>query len=105
MMTIRRTIDITADRKARFDVALPETVPCGKSRVVLHFPFTTRGNDSEVLSPEMEEALREGEEKLRYYKSHPEELREALGKFQEGSPLFGGIGADEFARRRRDEWA
>jgi hypothetical protein len=56
------------------------------------------------LSPAMKKAMKEAEKKQRYYHSHPEELRETLKKLQQGPPLFGGIGADEFKRKYRDEW-
>jgi hypothetical protein len=110
MMTIRQTIDIPANRKVRFDVDLPETVPCGKAQVVLHFPSVARQDDvyGSETAPEpgytLEAALKEANEKWRYHQSHPEELRELIKRVQEGPPLFGGIDADEFIRRCRDEW-
>jgi histidinol-phosphate/aromatic aminotransferase/cobyric acid decarboxylase-like protein len=109
-MTIRQTVDIPANRKVRFDVDLPETVPCGKAQVVLHFPSVAQQDDvSGSETPwepgsAMEKSMKEAEEKWRYNQSHPEELRELIKRVQEGPPLFGGIGADEFIRRCRDEW-
>jgi hypothetical protein len=37
-MTMQKTIDIPANRKVHFDLEVPETVPCGKTKVILEFP-------------------------------------------------------------------
>ncbi|GHV79308.1 hypothetical protein AGMMS49944_10990 [Spirochaetia bacterium] len=37
-MTLRQTIDIPASRKVHFDLVVPETVPCGRTEVILDFP-------------------------------------------------------------------
>jgi hypothetical protein len=37
-MTIEQTIDIPADRKVHFDLVVPESVPCGRTSVILEFP-------------------------------------------------------------------
>ncbi|GHT90124.1 hypothetical protein FACS1894137_19470 [Spirochaetia bacterium] len=39
-MTMRQTIEIPASRKVHFDIVLPETVPCGRTDVILNFPIT-----------------------------------------------------------------
>jgi hypothetical protein len=36
-MTIRKTIDIPANRKVHFDLVVPDSVPCGKMDVILNF--------------------------------------------------------------------
>jgi hypothetical protein len=45
-MTIQQTIDIPANRKVHFDLVLPETVPCGRTDVILDFP-----NEPKVRKP------------------------------------------------------
>jgi hypothetical protein len=110
MMTIQQIVDIPADRKVRFDVVLPETVPCGRAEVVLNFSsIALQGEDSEQetsqgLSPLLEKIMEEAEQKRLYWASHPEELKQMLDRVRKGPPLFGGIGADEFKRRNNDEW-
>jgi hypothetical protein len=37
-MTMRKTIDIPASRNVHFDLVVPESVPCGKTNVILEFP-------------------------------------------------------------------
>jgi hypothetical protein len=56
------------------------------------------------LSPALKKAMKEAEKKWAYHHAHPEEIKGILKKLQRGQPLFGGIGADEFKRRCRDEW-
>jgi hypothetical protein len=36
-MTIRKTIDIPANREVHFDFVAPDSVPCGKIDVILNF--------------------------------------------------------------------
>jgi hypothetical protein len=109
-MTIQRIVDIPTDRKLRFDVVLPETVPCGKAEVVLNFPsIALQSDDSEQeapqsLSPLLEKIIEEAEQKRLYWTSHPKELEQMLDHVRKGPPLFGGIDADEFKRRHNDEW-
>jgi hypothetical protein len=38
MITIQQTADITADQRLHLDMALPRTVPSGRTNVVLVFP-------------------------------------------------------------------
>jgi hypothetical protein len=110
MMMIQQTIDIPVSRKVHFDVALPETAQCGKAPVILNFPSVTIQNKSaetiapQKMSPVFEKALEEARQKRLYWEAHPDELRETMQRLQEGLPLFGGIGADEFKRRSRNEW-
>jgi hypothetical protein len=110
MMTIQQIVDIPADRKLRFDVVLPETVPCGKAEVVLNFPsIALHGEAAEQeasrgLSPLLEKTMEEAEQKRLYWASHPEELKQMLDRVRKGPPLFGGIDADEFKQRNNDEW-
>ncbi|MDR1256606.1 MAG: hypothetical protein LBJ86_02540, partial [Spirochaetaceae bacterium] len=40
MIAIEQTVDIAADGRLRLDMALPETVPAGRTSVVLVFPFS-----------------------------------------------------------------
>jgi hypothetical protein len=107
MMTIQQTVDIPLDHRLRLDLALPENVPSGRAKI----EFTITPEQADVfdrvpqgLSSVLEKALEEAEQKRLYWKAHPDELREKLKKLQEGPPLFGGIGADEFKRRSQDEW-
>jgi hypothetical protein len=109
-MTIQQTIDIPVSRKVHFDMVLPETVPYGRTEVILDFiPATSQAEPSlpkgkDKLELVLEKALKEAEEKRLYNQAHSAELRGSLKKLQEGRPLFGGIGGDEFKRRCRDEW-
>jgi hypothetical protein len=36
-MTIRKTIDIPANREVHFDLVVPDSVPCGRTDVILNF--------------------------------------------------------------------
>jgi hypothetical protein len=36
-MTVRKTIDIPANREVHFDLVAPDSVPCGRTDVVLNF--------------------------------------------------------------------
>jgi hypothetical protein len=107
-MTIEQTVDIPADGRLHLDFDLPQTVCAGPAKVILVVP-TEMARDTGLeapqnLSPVLEKALEEAEQKRLYWKTHPEELQKKLGKLQEGGPLFGGIGADEFKSRCGDEW-
>ena len=37
-MTITQTVEITADRRVRFDFEVPREIPLGKTRLVIQFP-------------------------------------------------------------------
>jgi hypothetical protein len=36
-MTVRKTIDIPANREVHFDLVVPDSVPCGKIDIILNF--------------------------------------------------------------------
>jgi hypothetical protein len=109
-MMIQQTIEIPVDRRVRFEVALPEIAQCGKAPVILNFPSVALQSEaSEAAAPQkmssaFEKALEEARQKRFYWEAHPDELRETMQRLQEGPALFGGIGADEFKRRSRNEW-
>jgi hypothetical protein len=106
MMTIQQTVDIPLDHRLQLNLELPENIPSGRAN--LKFTITPEQIEGDPppqkLSPVLEKAMEEAEQKRLYWKAHPDELREKLKKLQEGPPLYGGIGADEFQRRCRDEW-
>jgi hypothetical protein len=49
-MTIRKTIDIPANRKVHFDLVLPDSVPCGRIDVILNFHPTAYKGGKPVKS-------------------------------------------------------
>jgi hypothetical protein len=51
MIAIEQTIDITVDRLLHLDVALPETVPSGRTSVVLVFPSDKEPPRPPLLKP------------------------------------------------------
>jgi hypothetical protein len=59
------------------------------------------------LSPILQKAVLEARERATREKKDPAyraETEATLSRVQAGPPLFGGIGADEFMRKCRDEW-
>jgi hypothetical protein len=48
MITIQRTVDIPADRQIHLDIKAPDTVPSGRTQVLLSFPA---GEMGEAASP------------------------------------------------------
>jgi hypothetical protein len=110
MITIKKTVDISADRRLHLDLTLPKTVPSGKISVVLVFPAveTSALEVRETQPPYMPEPF-----------PTIEELKaEAATRFAEiektgVDPLaqFAGCLKDvfpedgiEYQRRMRDEW-
>jgi hypothetical protein len=62
MMTIEQTIDIPADRKLYLE--LPETVPSGRTKVIINFetlPLRTITPSPRKFSPELQAAIKEAE--------------------------------------------
>jgi hypothetical protein len=105
MMTLEQTIDIPADRKLYLE--LPETVPSGRTKVIINFetlsPRTVTPNPGK-FSPELQAAIKEAEEKRAWRLAHPEEFKARMKKAREGGPLFGGIDGLEYQRKVRSEW-
>jgi hypothetical protein len=114
MVTIKKTVDISEDRRLHLDLTLPETVPSGKTSVVLMFPAaeTSAAGVQEVPPPYTPEPFPAIEELM------AEAKRKTAERFAEMErtgidPLarFAGCLKDvfpedglEYQRMMRDEW-
>jgi hypothetical protein len=107
MIAIEQTIDIAADRRLHLDMTLPETVPSGRTSVVLVFP-----SDKEPSSPYKpepvptieelkEEARRKGAKRLaEWEKTGVDPLARFAGCLKGVYPEDGV----QYQRELRDEW-
>jgi hypothetical protein len=105
MLTLEQTIDIPADRKLYLE--LPETVPSGRTKVIINFETLTPqavAPRSGKFSPELQAAIKEAEEKRARRLARPEEFKARMKRVREGGPLFGGIDGLEYQRKVRCEW-
>ncbi|MDR0388780.1 MAG: hypothetical protein LBH73_01775 [Spirochaetaceae bacterium] len=111
MITIEQTVDISAGRRLHLDLELPDTIPVGRTSVVLVFPTSERlaADNKETyhqktsLVPTIEGLKAEAAAKyakIRETGVDPwQQSREAL----QGKKTFGEDGV-EYQRRMRDEW-
>jgi hypothetical protein len=104
MMTLEQTVDIPADR--RLYLELPETVPSGRTKLILNFealPSQSAAPLKNELSPELRAAMQEAEEKWRYNKAHREEINAFRGCLKD-SPIWDNLDGVAYQRKIRDEW-
>jgi hypothetical protein len=104
-MTVEQTIDIPVSRKLYLD--LPETVPSGRTKLVLNFeslPPQAVVPPERKLSPALQGVLKETAEKRAWRLAHPEDFEARMKQIREGGPLFGGIDGLEYQRNVRSEW-
>jgi hypothetical protein len=106
MITLEKTVDIPADRRLHLDMALPESVPSGRTRVILAF---SPANALENLTPEpfppIEGLLNEAKQKAaeRYAETQRtgvDPLARFAGSLKDVFPE-GGLA---YQRSIRDEW-
>jgi hypothetical protein len=103
MITIQQTVDITADRRLHLDMALPETVPSGRTNVVLVFPA---GKEPPLPYtpkpfPSIEELKAEADAK------YAEMLRTGVDPLAKFAGCLKGVypeDAVKYQRELRDEW-
>ena len=110
MITIQETVDIAADRRIHLDIKAPDTVPSGRTRVLLSFPVAdARVPVSEATPPAGDAAsAREPWIPLISWlrKRREERFRRAVMRVAgclANSPAFEGD-AVEVIRKMRDEW-
>ncbi|MDR1148116.1 MAG: hypothetical protein LBK66_05740 [Spirochaetaceae bacterium] len=103
MIAIEQTVDIAADGRLRLDMALPGTVPAGRTSVVLVFPFGEESPRRYVPEPfpSIEELKAEAAAK---YAEMLETGIDPLARF--AGCLKGVFPEDgvEYQRKMRDEW-
>jgi hypothetical protein len=108
-LTIQQTIDIPASREVNIHLVVPETVPCGKTDVILGFPEVQKAVDQKTFSdmPTIAELKREAAEKAERRRTDPvyrAEVTKILRELQEGGPIFGGRDGMDVQREMRSEW-
>jgi hypothetical protein len=121
-VTIEQTIDIPANREVHIHLVVPDTVPCGRTNVILEFP---QGPDTIEKPNVFDEAAR-----LNGYKDHADYLRantpatieEAIAQAQAKladpehknffKKYYGCLAGEdvysdgmEYQRKMRDEWS
>ena len=104
MITIQKTVDIPADRRLHLDLDVPESVPSGRTRLVLSFPAQAAGEaeksagtasaDKEPWIPLVSWLRKRREERFR------QAVMGIAGKFNH---VFDEDGVT-LQRRWRDEW-
>ncbi|GHV25180.1 hypothetical protein AGMMS4952_02300 [Spirochaetia bacterium] len=97
---IQQTVDIPANRKLYLE--LPETVPSGKTKVILEFKSPVQTDTYPEPLSGLEKLLKEAEEKRLYFQAHPEEIRALRGCLP--GTAFGGMDGVTFQRKTRAEW-
>jgi hypothetical protein len=114
MITIEKTVDISADRRLHLDLTLPKTVPSGKTSVVLVFPSVeapvpaeqeTRSAYAPEIFPAIEELKAEARQKTterfaEMEKTGVDPLQKYCGILKDVFPEDGL----EYQRWMRDEW-
>jgi hypothetical protein len=103
MIAIEQTVDIAADRQLHLDMTLPETMPSGRTSVVLVFPSDKEPSSS--YTPERVPTIEELKAKAaaqyaEMLKTGVDPLARFYGCLKDAFPE-GGV---EYQRRMRDEW-
>jgi hypothetical protein len=104
MIAIEQTIDIAADRRLHLDMTLPETVPSGRTSVVLL--FLSDNKSPRLYTPEpfpsIEELKAEADRKAaeRFADPSGDSLQKYCGCLKD---VFSEDGV-EYQRKIRDEW-
>ena len=92
MITIQQTVDIAADRRIHLDIKAPDTVPDGRTQVLLSFPAAAPAR--ELWIPLISWLQKRREERFR------QAVMRVAGKF---AHVFDEDGVT-LQRRWRDEW-
>jgi hypothetical protein len=119
-MTFEQTIEIPASRKVQCDGTLPDDIPQGQMKVVLRFmprdgqyqeaagkPVDTQPKVPLLMDDELAALVAEAGRRAERERTDPvyrAEVIERFRKCQEGSPIFGGISAEDFKKECNDEW-
>jgi hypothetical protein len=101
MIAIEQTVDIPMNRHLRLDIDLPESVPDGRTNVVLLFSFPEK---AVALSPLLEYVKREAAQKAAERRASGRDPFEELRNSMKGRSFFGGIDGVTCQRSLRDEW-
>jgi hypothetical protein len=96
MLTIRKTVDIPADRRLSFE--LPQSVPKGQTTVLL-----TLIDAASPLTTAIDEFQRQAAEKTARRKAEGKKPFEGLRGSLKDSKAFAGDPAD-IVKKWRDEW-
>jgi hypothetical protein len=103
MIAIEQTVDIAADRRLHLDMMLPETVPSGRTSVVLVFP-----SDKEAPRPYIPEPFPSIEElKAKAAAKYAEMLETGIDPLQKYAGCLKGVYPEDavaYQRELRDEW-
>ena len=98
MITIQETVDISADRRIHLDIKAPDTIPSGRTRVLLSFPVAeappSAASAREPWIPLISWLRKRREERFR------RAVMRVAGKF---AHVFDEDGVT-LQRRWRDEW-
>ena len=111
MITIEQTITIPADRRLHLDVALPQSVPGGRTSIVLVIPTAENAERAAeeaspvyVLKPDptIEELMADARQKTEARLACPsgDPLQKYCGCLKDAFPEDGVV----YQRRLRDEW-
>ncbi|MDR2049297.1 MAG: hypothetical protein LBP69_07560 [Treponema sp.] len=101
MLTMRKTVNIPADR--RLFLELPKTAPVGKAVVLVSFTGTGRPEQADTAFPTIEELKAEAAEKTAQRKMEKRKPFEGLYGCLKDSKTLEGDPA-ELAREWRGEW-
>ena len=110
MITIEQTITIPADRRLHLDVALSQSVPSGRTSIVLVIPTAKHAERAEedaplVYAPELEPTIEElmadaAAKHAEMLRTGIDPLARFAGCLKDAFPKDGL----EYQRRLRDEW-
>jgi hypothetical protein len=124
-MTLRQTIDIPANREVTIHLVAPETVPCGKTDIILEFPQEREADQGAVAAQSTPDVFDEAARLLGYKddldylranspKTIEEAEAEAERKFKTRKSIYEHYGClkgedfygdgMEYQRKMRDEW-
>jgi hypothetical protein len=99
MITLQQTVDIPADR--RLSIVLPETVPSGKTSVLLVFSAPENPSNENTKTPTIEELKAEAAAK------YAATIQTGVDPARKFAGCLNGVfteGGVEYQRRIRDEW-
>jgi hypothetical protein len=102
MVTLEKTVEISKDKRLHLDLTLPETVPSGKTSVVLVFPEQeTPSSYASEPFPTIEELKAEASARFaEMEKTGVDPLAQFAGRLKDVFPEDGL----EYQRKMRDEW-
>ena len=111
MITIEQTITIPADRRLHLDMTLPQSVPSGRTSIVLIIPTSEPAESAEeeaplvykpAPEPTIEELMEDARQKTEARLADPsgDSLQKYCGCLEDAFPEDGLV----YQRRMRDEW-